>query len=296
MIDKILSEYRAGIDNIDEEIVKLLVDRVSIVKKVGEYKNRSGQKGSIIRPGREATMIKDITAKFGDDSIPKAAVAQMWRIIISSCINIEEDTKIAVLSNKDYPECYWLSREYFGAFSFMDKKATRTEVIHDLKEGRVTVGIIVLNDDESSDPWWSRITNNEDRPKIFAKLPFIQLEESKKPPIIALAFVEPENTGEDESIWVIKADEFIQPTEIRNFLENAGIEYNVIEESRELSLITMHNYLIKITGFITQDDKRIAKFLKDINEKYNSRPAPTEAYYLGSYAIPMTFSKGNKNA
>ena len=293
--DKILQSFRDDIDAIDDKILNLLSKRTDIVKQVGEFKGKNDCGRSIIRPGREADMVRRVAKKFDDNSLLSAAIAQIWRMIISSSINVEESTYIATLYNKENPECYWLAREYFGPFTQIGRRPTRSEILHDIREGRATVGVLILNDHETSEPWWYRISIYDNAPKIFAKLPFIQLSASKKDAMVAISYVDPEETGDDESLWVIKLDEFIQTPSLEAFLKQAEIQYEIVDECRVLGNPTTHNYLIKIPEFIIDGNAKINKFIDDINAEHQDRAIKVEAYYLGSYAKPIIFRRDEQS-
>src|SRR4051812_24910827 len=117
--EKTLEACRAEIDAIDNSILELLSRRVGIVREVGALKQASadlsGAHKSFIRPGREAEMVRRIARQAHENLPQAAALAQMWRLIIASAIDIEEGgASVATLSTDTNRECYWLAREYFG--------------------------------------------------------------------------------------------------------------------------------------------------------------------------------------
>lgn len=57
-----MEEYRKIIDEIDDQIMKLLVDRLLIVKDIGLYKKRN--KIPIFDPGREQLIFDKIDKKY----------------------------------------------------------------------------------------------------------------------------------------------------------------------------------------------------------------------------------------
>ena len=222
---------------------------------------------------------------------PRAAVAQMWRLIISSAINIEEDAKIATVSNDTTRDCYWLAREYFGGFTPITQHPTVIEALQAVIDQEATVGVVPLWDKESSRTWWSRIEEGQDLPKIFAKVPFIQLAPSTKTPLVAIGHVEPEPTGDDESIWVIRADASIQYSALEQLLDTTELTFDYQETCRVLDNPTTHHHLMKFDGFIAEDDITMKQFLKEANENFPHTATPIAAFYLGSYARPIMFSQ-----
>ena len=62
---KTLDDCRVAIDSLDNEILKLLNERMEVVERVGEIKNSVG--GAIYRPEREKDIIDRLT-KFSKES------------------------------------------------------------------------------------------------------------------------------------------------------------------------------------------------------------------------------------
>jgi len=287
-LEQQLLKYRDKIDTIDNNILDLLEKRIDVVQEVGRLKTSHTNGNSFIRPGREAIMLRRISDRF-DDRISKASVAQMWRIIISSAINIEENTCVSTLFLSGNEECYWLAREYFGTFTKMNQKPTIMEVLRDLYSKDATVGVIPIDDENSARPWWSRICDEENKPRIFAKLPFIQLAESQKSPLFALGYVDPEPTGHDESIWIIQAEERASLSSLQEVLEQLNIPYEYQATCRILDNPNYHHYLIKLNGFFNEESEKMTEFVKIANEKCITDIIPISTHYLGSYAIPLMF-------
>ena len=72
-----LTDLRFQIDNIDDQIINLLGERMGIVNQVGELKKNNNEK-FFIRSNREADMIKDLLKK-SKSNFPKTAIINIWR-------------------------------------------------------------------------------------------------------------------------------------------------------------------------------------------------------------------------
>ena len=286
-LDTKLNEIRHNIDAIDDEMLQLIKKRLDLVHQVGKLKSEHTQDGiSFIRPGREAVMLRRISNAF-EDNTTRAAVAQIWRIIISSAINIEEDTCISALSCPGNDESYWLAREYFGAFSKMERRPTVMEILHDVYKRHSSVGVIPLWDKDTPRPWWSRILDEANPPFIFATLPFIQRAESTRSPLVALGYVNPEPTEDDESYWVIETDEKVPFSSLRSILENAGLDFNHCERCRVIQNPTIHHHLICVNGFTNPESVEVTRFETLANEQFSSSEVRITMRYLGAYAKPI---------
>jgi chorismate mutase len=132
-----LSQWRAEIDRIDDQLVALIRQRASYVAKVGEHKRATQAAGqSFIRPGREAQMVRAMLGREVGD-FPSAALAAMWRLMISGSLSVESPLAAGATTE----EGYWLAREYFGAFTPVHRFADAAALCDALESGEVTVGV-----------------------------------------------------------------------------------------------------------------------------------------------------------
>ncbi len=287
--EKILA-LRRDIDRIDDKILALLQERAAIVKTVGKTKNLGNSKKSIICPGREANMVRRMVEK-SEAPLSEVAVALMWRLIISSSIFIEEKTAVSVLATHDNKECYWLARECFGAFTPLQQQPTSTEIIKDIIEQKATVGVLPMWDEEAPRPWWVRMTEANDPPMVFAKLPFIKLAPSTRAMLVAIGYITPEPSGKDESLWVIQADETIPPEMIEEKLkQHLKVPFQFQDDYRLLGNPTMRYNLLKVMDFVNDENAVIPMALEEANRD-SIKSTPITAHYLGSYATPLDFVK-----
>lgn len=283
-----LDNMRREIDSIDDKMLELLAERSRYVEMVGKIKNVKDKRDSIIRPGREASMIRRISNK-GGGAFSKAAIAHLWRLIIASSIMIEENTKVAALCPQYNNECYWLAREYFGPFTPIDKFNSTAEILEKVTQQEATIGVVPIWDDNSPKPWWVRLVESkeEDRPTVFAKLPFIKQAPSQKSPLVALGYIKPEPTGDDQSLWVIKLDDSVSFETIKPGLQDIfGAEATVLDQFHEAGTTGIQCYLIQMHDFISKDDQRVEKFVKAATSKLGKKKK-ISLHYLGSFASPI---------
>jgi chorismate mutase/prephenate dehydratase len=92
-----LNELRSQIDNIDNEILRLLNKRMEIVKKVGEVKNSSN--APIYRPEREKEIIERLTAlsKKENGILQKEHIEAIFLEIFAISRMLERSERIAFL-------------------------------------------------------------------------------------------------------------------------------------------------------------------------------------------------------
>ncbi|HEX7386695.1 MAG TPA: prephenate dehydratase [Castellaniella sp.] len=91
-----LAPLRERIDALDEQILTLLNQRAQAALQVGDIKKRLDTEGPVLKPEREAAIIRRLQqANYGP--IPEAAIAAIWTQIISTCRGLESVLTVAFL-------------------------------------------------------------------------------------------------------------------------------------------------------------------------------------------------------
>jgi len=120
IINKNLTNLRLELDNIDNKIAKLILERIDIVKQVGQIKKQ--EKNNFYVPSREDEIISKISSNYPELSI--SIIKAVFTEIISACRSYEKIFNIAIQNN-------YLSRtaaqKIFGSFC-------NTYIFSDLKE------------------------------------------------------------------------------------------------------------------------------------------------------------------
>lgn len=261
-----LSIFRQKIDNIDDEIISLLKSRLEIVKEVGRHKSKNSATQSFIRAGREANMLRDLTKKI-DGRFPPAAIANIWRMIISTSLCTEQDMSISAYTDSNANECYWLAREYYGSFVRTICENSADKVIDNVASGKTSIGILPLKNSN----WWIRPEGEHNDIFIFARIPFI--EDSKNPvaPVVAIANVMPEPTDDDVSVLSVSSK--LGEEDIISAFENEGLNISVVSSDGD-------NYLVEAGMFLPKGDEKIAKIESHLGDNAQIR-------LMGAYAVPI---------
>lgn len=280
-----LETYRREIDALDDQVVALLKNRLSIVKKVGEYKERTGGSACPIRPGREATMLRRIANSFAGSHFSPAAAAQIWRTLIGTSTALEARLSIAVYAPEGASDLFWLAREYFGPAAIITRQPHIKRVIGDVMDGTAAVGVIPpLSSDESN--WWSHLLQpGGDTPKIFAHLPFVYqgTEQKHIPSALAFSRVAPEDSGDDVSLFVLQANHDVSQHRLQTAFGTAGLSAHWITTA---SLVPdQRHHVIELKGFITPEHAGLTAFLAGLGN------ALQYCHFLGAYAAPFTINQ-----
>jgi chorismate mutase len=288
-----LAHFRQQIDSIDSKIMELLLQRVGVVKQVGEYKREHELSPCPIRAGREAEMLRSIIQKFGKTDFPAGAAAAIWRIIIGASTGLEADMTLSVFASEKLGEknndLYWLAREYFGAHSEIIKQPQVKRVVGDVVDSKAAVGIVPFSRNQDDGQWWTALLQQgENTPKIFAHIPFVYSDTQSKyiPAALAFAKLSPEPSGDDRTLLVIEAEVNVSHSRLQMALQAAKLEATWIDIAT-ITPDTRHHFL-EIKGFITKENSEIIALTNALGASlYNT-------YFLGAYAVPVTIYSNEK--
>jgi chorismate mutase / prephenate dehydratase len=133
-----LGALRAGIDSVDEEIVRLLDRRARLARRVGEIKQKNRLEA--YAPAREREVLDRVAALSAGD-FPKRGLEAVFREIISSSISLEARLKVAYLG----PEATFTHEaalRSFGASVELEPQATVAEVFTRVERGEAEHGVV----------------------------------------------------------------------------------------------------------------------------------------------------------
>lgn len=133
-----MQEIRAGIDAVDEEIVRLLDRRATLARRMGAYKQQRGL--PVYAPARER-MVLDRAAEIGDGSFPKGGLEAVFREIISTSVSLETRLKVAYLG----PEATFTHEaalRSFGTSIELQPQVTVADVFARVERGEVEHGVV----------------------------------------------------------------------------------------------------------------------------------------------------------
>lgn len=264
-----LTNLRAEIDGIDDQIIELLAKRVDIVKKVGEFKKETSASQSFIRAGREASMLRNLIKK-AEGIFPPQAIATMWRMVISTSLSIEQDISVYAYSGKNDKNCFWLAREYFGSFLKMHEETDAQSLIDAVVRNPSAVGVLPLVDN-SQRPWWVRPHGESNNIYVFARIPFIE-DGSAVSPALAIANTSPEPTDDDVSLFSITTE--LDKASLEKKFAHYGLHLNILSTSGD------KNFLIEVNRFVPVGDEVLRKLREDLG-------AGSIIRLMGSYAVPI---------
>lgn len=273
-----LEELRLRIDEIDSGIHDLLMERSALVEEVAKAK---GDEGIVIRPGREAQVIRRLLARH-DGRFPVAVLARIWREIISACTALQKPLAVAVFEPEHGPGLERLARAHFGSTTGITHFHSESGVIRAIADANATVGLLPLPDEGASKPWWRHLAGQSAHtPRVIARLPFVREPggQHEGPEALALALVPHEDSGEDHSLLLVETFDPLSRAAIAKVLAGAGLMLapgGLCQDSPSEDL-----YLVEVEGFVATDDPRLARLVR------GSEAGVSRVSVAGSFALPV---------
>jgi chorismate mutase-like protein len=184
---KQLEDFRAEIDIIDSEILKLLSKRFEVVTQVGELKANHGLQGSYIRPAREALMLRKLVADGEKLGLKAELIVILWRQLIGAATAHESPLNVILLASD--LQASFAAEKYFG------EVPSRFADMLDFWQAGDSHSIFILPYNFQCQLWQSRPQHL----KVFAHIP--PLVKNHQDCYLALANIQPEPTGDDVFLY-----------------------------------------------------------------------------------------------
>jgi len=166
-----LADLRREIDRIDEAMHRLLMERGEIIDRLIAVK-KTAESGSAFRPGREASMMKALAERH-QGLLPLETAETIWRVIIATFTYVQAPYAVhADISGGDAPMRDSV-RFHFGFTVPFEPRPSASAVIAAVAASRGDLGVFRLDQGASAGAWW-RALAGQGRPKIIARLPFIE--------------------------------------------------------------------------------------------------------------------------
>jgi chorismate mutase len=163
-----LDDLRTRIDQIDEDMHRLLIQRGGIIDELVRVK-RTGETGSAFRPGREADMMRRLVERHSG-RLPFSAVEHIWRTIISGFTHVQAPYGVHVDGSGDAGAMRDLARFQMGFDVPLTLHDGPQAVIEAVSASQGDLGLLRLGGAPTA--WWSEL-GEPGRPQIMSRLPFL---------------------------------------------------------------------------------------------------------------------------
>ncbi|KAA5606994.1 chorismate mutase [Roseospira marina] len=271
-----LDSLRDEIDALDDQMLDLLMQRCAVVDRIAAAK----QGGPILRPGREAMILRRLVGRW-KGSMPKRNLVRIWRELLSGLVGVQGPFSIAVWMPERGAGYLEVARNQYGAYTPTSSHQSPSQVVREVTSGNATVGILPLPRWEDEAPWWPLILSNApDAPHIVARLPLtgpgpMGIE------ALAIACMTPEQTEDDHSVLAVETGPDISRSAFTDVLTTAGLPPRAVWDARPTA-DDARIHVIEVRGFVQPDDTRLLA-LRGASDGGGIR----NALLLGAYATPL---------
>ncbi len=278
-----LTTLRQQIDALDDRLHDMLMERAAIIERV---KREGGKTGALIRPGREAAILRRLLGRH-HGALPPHAILRIWRELFSAALMIEGDFTIAVAdgAHLDMPA---LAREHFGPLTPLRRHAAPAQALADLEQGLAQVAVLPLPTaaDDAAASWWISLMQDvaperaAPRLSIIAKLPFWANRAAGTPQVsaYAVAATDVDASGADRSLIGLQTGAEISMGRISELLECAGFTMRALLP-RHLPRQDFAYTLAEVDGLVGRDAPGL--------QRLAASPELLSAQALGAYAMPI---------
>ncbi|HSH48649.1 MAG TPA: prephenate dehydratase [Halomonas sp.] len=140
-IPETLDGLRDAIDQLDNDILRLISERADCARRVAEVKTEEGDTQAVFyRPEREAQVLRRIMA-LNKGPLSDEEMARLFREIMSACLALEQPVKVAYLG----PEGTFTQQaalKHFGDSAISLPMAAIDEVFREVEAGAVNYGVV----------------------------------------------------------------------------------------------------------------------------------------------------------
>jgi chorismate mutase/prephenate dehydratase len=274
-----LEGLRRRIDEIDDRLQDLLIERLEIVASVAAHKRGKGAIPAH-QPAREAEIIRRLVRR-DKGAFPTATLVRMWRELLAATVQLQSSFAVAVYAPPQVPGYWDLARDHYGSHTPMVPCRSTSHVIGAVIEGQATVGVLPMPIEDDPDPWWRNLLSTDgNAPHVIARLPFGARGNARSNGGDALAIgrgIE-QPTGQDRTLFATENARDISRGRIVSTLSGLGLACTFIAFCEHAEAA---NTLIEIDGFVAPDDPRLERLRAQFGK------ALYRLLRLGSYAVPL---------
>lgn len=166
-----LADLRREIDRIDEAMHRLLMERGETIDRLIATKKTS-ESGSAFRPEREASMMRALAQRHGG-LLPLDTAEGIWRVIIGTFTYVQAPYAVYADTGGGDAAMRDSARFHFGFTVPYRPRPGALAVIDAVAASRGDLGLVRLDQGASAGAWWRQL-EGPSRPKVIARLPFIE--------------------------------------------------------------------------------------------------------------------------
>jgi chorismate mutase / prephenate dehydratase len=276
-----LEDLRRRIDQLDDAMHDLLIDRAAVVEAIGRLKQTEG--ASPLRPGREAQILRRLVMRHRGP-FSRAILVSIWRELLSGTTAMQGELQVAVFAPGNAAGLWDLARDHYGSHTPMTGFRSANEVVGAVSAGRASLGIVPVPGQDAGEVWWRLLIPGGETPKprILARLPFGARGNARSGSgdAFVIGALEPEPSGLDRSLYIVETTNDLSRMRVTAAFGAAGLPATVLATT--VLADGSAAQLLEFDGWILPGDPRLKAALASLGSAI-LRAAP-----LGFYAQPLT--------
>ena len=149
-------------------------------------------------------------------------------------------------------------------------------------DNSASIAVVPWPDSDDEQPWWlSLLTEDAERPRVVARLPFTVGGEAGDGPVaLAVGCLPFAPTGEDSSLVAVELTEAVSRSRLKEGMEANGLAPTAFWNAVRLSDRQLVQ-LVEFDGFVDDDDPRLSGLLAGLESlALGARP-------IGGFARPI---------
>lgn len=272
-----LQGLRRRLDEIDNRLQDLLIDRAEIVALVRASKKDGNQPA--FQPAREAEIIRQLVRRH-HGPFPVATLVRMWREMLAATVSLQSPFSVAVFTPREQQGLWDLARDHYGSRTPMIPYEAAGPVIRAVSGREASVGVLPIPQAGEPDPWWPQlVSGTAEMPRVIARLPFAGYGNSRTngAEVVTIGFGEEQESGLDRTWLVAECPVNVTRARILKALSMAGLLCTFLAECPDGRPLN----LIELEGFVPASDRRLDSFEAALEA------VPYRLFSLGGYAVPL---------
>jgi chorismate mutase len=276
-----LTEIRKKIDQLDDQIHDLLMERAELIVGVIDEKKKNNI--PVVQPAREAIMIRRLLKRHRGP-LPEATIVGIWRELVGAVSLLQTGLKVSVSSE---PYCWDMAKSYFGSVLPMVRATNSMMAISSLRENDANFAVMPWPHDGEQTAWWPFLINQkESRMRIVSALPYGTGERqfnTIQDRALVVSRTDFAPSGEDHSFLALEIAPSVSRARIVDVFKSAGLELLTLNTRQGEGIGGKNLHFIEVNNYVAEDDSQRAL----IEERFSD--AEGRCVALGGYPVPPVF-------
>jgi len=240
-----VSAIRAEIDRVDDSMLALISERLSLADRLVGPKSAQGL-STPIRPAREVQLLRRLSAR-AVAPLDTELVVEIWRSLISANVRRQGRIEIIVAGGNDPVRMFDIARRHFGGAAKIQRAPDPQTALMRAVEQPNVVTILPWPAAPGVGSWWPALSESRfAKVQLIAGLP-LRPGQNEDPEASLFAAASPEPAGDDISFLIA----YDPHHRAQKALADLGFR-NGREAARSVPRV-----LLRVEEFVAADDSRL---------------------------------------